>query len=81
MPIEVFLPRVTQTVETVRIIQWLKKEGDRVQKGEILFEMEADKANVEIESPGTGILGQILMPAEESAPIGTVVALIFPRGR
>jgi pyruvate dehydrogenase E2 component (dihydrolipoamide acetyltransferase) len=80
MPIEVFLPRVTQTVETVRITQWLKKEGDRVQKGEILFEMEADKANVEIESPGTGILGQILMPAEESAPIGTVVALIFLEG-
>ncbi|MBP1717204.1 MAG: Dihydrolipoyllysine-residue succinyltransferase [Deltaproteobacteria bacterium] len=80
MPMEVFLPRVTQTVETVRITQWLKKEGDRVQKGEILFEMEADKANVEIESPGTGILGQILLAAEESAPIGTVAALIFAEG-
>jgi pyruvate dehydrogenase E2 component (dihydrolipoamide acetyltransferase) len=80
MPIEVFLPRVTQTVETVRITQWLKNEGDRVQKGEILFEMEADKANVEIECPGTGVLGQILLAAEVNAPIGTVVALIFPAG-
>jgi pyruvate dehydrogenase E2 component (dihydrolipoamide acetyltransferase) len=80
MPIEVFLPRVTQTVETVRITRWLKKEGDRVQKGEILFEMEADKANVEIESPGTGILGQIFLAAEENAAIGTIVALIFLEG-
>ena len=80
MSIEVFLPRVTQTAEKASITKWLKSEGDWVEKGEALFEMETDKANVEVESPGTGVLGQILVGENEIMPIGTLVALIFAKG-
>lgn len=80
MAIEVHLPRVTQTAEKASITRWLKSEGDWVEKGEVLFEMETDKANVEVESPGTGVLGQIFLRENESRPIGTLVALIFSKG-
>lgn len=80
MPVEVYLPRVTQTAEKASITRWLKAEGDRVAKGDILFEMETDKANVEVEVPVTGILGQILLPEGKLAPVGHLVALIFAEG-
>ncbi len=80
MPVEVYLPRVTQTAEKASITRWLKAEGDQVAKGDILFEMETDKANVEVEVPVTGILGQILLPEGKLAPIGHLVALIFAEG-
>jgi pyruvate dehydrogenase E2 component (dihydrolipoamide acetyltransferase) len=80
MPIEVHLPRVTQTAEKASITRWLKAEGDRVAKGDILFEMETDKANVEVEAPEPGILGQILLPEGKLAPIGHLAALIFAEG-
>jgi pyruvate dehydrogenase E2 component (dihydrolipoamide acetyltransferase) len=80
MPVEVYLPRVTQTAEKASITRWLKGEGDRIAKGDILFEMETDKANVEVEAPVTGILGQILLPEGKLAPIGHLVALLFAEG-
>jgi len=80
MPIEVTLPRVTQTAEKASITRWLKKEGEWVEKGEALFEMETDKANVEVESPGAGVLGQIVLPENELMPVGTLAALLFPKG-
>ena len=80
MPVEVYLPRVTQTAEKASITRWLKAEGDRIAKGDILFEMETDKANVEVEAPATGILGPILLPEGKLAPIGHLVVLIFAEG-
>jgi pyruvate dehydrogenase E2 component (dihydrolipoamide acetyltransferase) len=80
MPVEIYLPRVTQTAEKASITRWLKAEGDRVAKGDILFEMETDKANVEVESPENGILGQILLREGKLAAIGHLVALIFVEG-
>lgn len=80
MPIEVYLPRVTQTAEKASITRWLKAEGDRVAKGDILFEMETDKANVEVEAPESGILAQIFLPEGKLAAIGYLVALIFAEG-
>ena len=80
MPVEVYLPRVTQTAEKASITRWLKGEGDRVAKGDVLFEMETDKANVEVEAPEAGILGQIFLPEGKLAAIGHLVALIFAEG-
>jgi pyruvate dehydrogenase E2 component (dihydrolipoamide acetyltransferase) len=59
-----------------RLIAWHKKEGERVEKGEILFEVETDKANLEIEASASGIVRRILLPADASAPVATVIALI-----
>src|SRR5207247_9564345 len=59
-----------------KIIKWLKKEVDRVQGGAILAEIETDKADVEMEAFGAGVLRKILVPAGEKAPVGTLIGVI-----
>jgi 2-oxoglutarate dehydrogenase E2 component (dihydrolipoamide succinyltransferase) len=75
MSVEVRVPQVTQTMSECTITRWLKREGETVEAGEPLFEMETDKAAVEVESPGSGRLAQILV-ASGPAPVGEVVAFI-----
>jgi pyruvate dehydrogenase E2 component (dihydrolipoamide acetyltransferase) len=72
----VILPKLGLTMDEGRLIAWHKKEGDRVEKGEVLFEVETDKANMEIEASASGIVRRILLPADASAPVATVIALI-----
>ncbi len=72
----VILPKLGLTMDEGRLIAWHKKEGDRVEKGEVLFEVETDKANMEIEASTSGIVRRILLPADASAPVATVIALI-----
>ncbi len=59
-----------------RIVAWHKREGDAVAAGDILFEVETDKATMEVESPTAGTLRKILYPADATAPVATVIALI-----
>src|SRR5438094_4488223 len=59
-----------------RIVAWHKREGDAVAAGEVLFEVETDKATMEVESPAAGTLRRILFAADSSAPVATVIALI-----
>jgi pyruvate dehydrogenase E2 component (dihydrolipoamide acetyltransferase) len=59
-----------------RIVAWHKHEGDTVAAGEVLFEVETDKATMEVESPTAGTLRRILYPADATAPVATVIALI-----
>jgi len=63
-------------MESGKIIKWLKKEGDRVQGGDILAEVETDKADVEMEAFGAGVLRKILAQAGEKAPVGTLIGVI-----
>ena len=72
----VILPKLGLTMDEGRLIAWHKKEGERVEKGEVLFEVETDKANLEIEASASGIVRRILLPADASAPVATVIALI-----
>ena len=72
----VILPKLGLTMDEGRLIAWHKKEGERVEKGEVLFEIETDKANMEIEASASGIVRRILLPADASAPVATVIALI-----
>jgi len=72
----VILPKLGLTMDEGRLIAWHKKEGDHVAKGEVLFEVETDKANMEIESPASGILRRILVAAGTSVPVTTLVALL-----
>jgi len=76
MPVEVVLPALGLTVEKGIIIKWLKKEGEKVNKGESLYEVETDKVTTEVESPASGILRKILVPEGVEVPILTVVAVI-----
>ena len=59
-----------------RIVAWHKREGDVVAAGDVLFEVETDKATMEVESPTAGTLRRILLDADAAAPVATVVALI-----
>jgi len=72
----VILPKLGLTMDEGRIVAWRKREGDRVAAGEILFEVETDKATMEVESPAAGMLRRILFAADAVAPVATVIALI-----
>jgi pyruvate dehydrogenase E2 component (dihydrolipoamide acetyltransferase) len=73
---EVIMPRLSDTMQEGTITRWLKKAGDEVKKGDILAEVETDKANMEVESYDSGILEQILVQEGEVAPIGKAIARI-----
>jgi pyruvate dehydrogenase E2 component (dihydrolipoamide acetyltransferase) len=73
---KVVMPKLSEAMETGKIIKWLKKEGDRIQGGDILAEIETDKADVEMEAFGAGVLRKILVPAGEKAPVGTLIGVI-----
>jgi len=73
---EVILPKLGQTMGFGTITEWLKQEGDPVQRGEVLFTVESDKATLEVESPTKGYLRKILVPAGEERPVLIPVALI-----
>lgn len=76
MAVEVVLPALGLTVEKGTILKWIKREGDAVNKGDSLYEVEADKVTTEVESPASGILRKILIPEGVEVPILTVVAVI-----
>ncbi|TMC79746.1 MAG: 2-oxo acid dehydrogenase subunit E2 [Chloroflexi bacterium] len=70
------LPKLGLTMDEGRIVAWHKRVGDAVAAGEVLFEVETDKATMEVESPTAGTLRRILFPADATAPVATVIALI-----
>jgi pyruvate dehydrogenase E2 component (dihydrolipoamide acetyltransferase) len=70
------MPKLSEQMETGKIIKWLKQEGDRVQSGDILAEVETDKADVEMEAFGAGVLRKILVSAGDTAPVGALIGVI-----
>lgn len=76
MSIEVVMPQMGQSVAEGTVIQWFKKEGDRVEKDEALLTINTDKIDVEIPSPEVGILSRILVRAGETVPVRTPLAYI-----
>jgi len=76
MVTEVVLPKLGQTMENGTIVEWVKQEGDPVRRGDLLFTVESDKATLEVEATTRGFLRRILVPAGETRPVMTVVALI-----
>jgi pyruvate dehydrogenase E2 component (dihydrolipoamide acetyltransferase) len=79
MPSEVKLPRLGQGMEAGTITKWLKSEGDTVEKGEPLFEIDTDKVTQEVESDYAGVLLKITLP-EGEAPVGQTIAYIGKEG-
>ena len=73
---KVQMPKLSEAMESGKLIKWIKKEGDRVQSGDILAEVETDKADVEMEAFGAGVLRKILVPAGERAPVGGLIGVI-----
>ena len=80
MATEVVVPMLGITVERGTIVEWLKKEGDPVEKGEIIFIVETEKVATEVESPASGILAKIMVPVGVEVPLLTPVAVITEPG-
>ena len=80
MPSPLAMPKPGQFTEECTIIRWLKKEGDPVAKGEVLFEIETDKSNMEVESFFEGVLLKILVPAGQTVPVQTIVGYVGQPG-
>lgn len=80
MAISVVMPALEMAQETGKLVSWLKKEGDRVSKGEPLLEIETDKAVMEIESPGDGVLAAVSAQPGTEVQVGKTIAWIVQPG-
>lgn len=80
MSINVTMPKLGMTMKEGKVAKWYKNEGDLVEKGENLFEVETEKITNKIESAGSGILFQVVVPAGTTVPIGTILAVIAEDG-
>ena len=73
---ELFIPQLGQTVESVTIINWHVKDGDRVEQGQEVLEVETDKATLEMESPSDGFVKHIIATAGQTLPVGDAVMVL-----
>ncbi len=81
MPTEVLMPALSPTMEKGNLAKWLKKEGDKVKSGDIIAEIETDKATMEVEAADEGTLGKILVPeGTADVAVNTPIAVILGEG-
>ena len=73
---DIFMPALSSTMTEGKIVEWLKKPGDKVERGESVLVVESDKADMDVESFHDGFLASIVMPAGSSAPVGETIGLI-----
>ena len=76
----VIMPKLGLTMTVGRVVQWLVEEGSEVTKGQILVEIESDKAIMQVESPADGVLGRIVVPKSEEVPVGEVIGWVVAPG-
>ena len=79
MPIQVLMPALSPTMEKGNLAKWLKKEGEAIKSGDVIAEIETDKATMEVEATDEGTLGKILIPegtadVAVNTPIATILA-------
>ena len=80
MATEVIMPALSPGQETGILLEWFKQEGETIEKGEPLMEVETDKANVEVEAEATGILSNISVQPGDEIHVGKVIAMILSEG-
>jgi pyruvate dehydrogenase E1 component beta subunit len=81
MPTEVLMPALSPTMEKGNLAKWLKKEGDAVKSGDVIAEIETDKATMEVEAADDGTLGKILVPeGSVDVAVNTPIAVILNEG-
>ncbi|WP_276199563.1 pyruvate dehydrogenase complex dihydrolipoamide acetyltransferase [Chelatococcus sp. XZ-Ab1] len=81
MPINILMPALSPTMEKGNLAKWLKKEGDAVKSGDILAEIETDKATMEVEAVDEGVLAKIVVPEGTSdVPVNDVIAVLAAEG-
>ncbi len=81
MPIDILMPALSPTMEKGNLSRWLKKEGDKIKPGDVLAEIETDKATMEVEAIDEGVLAKIVVPAGTAdVPVNNVIGLIAGEG-
>ena len=81
MPIQVLMPALSPTMEKGNLAKWLKKEGETIKSGDVIAEIETDKATMEVEATDEGTLGQILVPeGTQDVAVNTPIATILSEG-
>src|SRR5215470_12146187 len=77
---DITMPRLSDTMEEGKILKWRKQVGDRVAIGEIIAEVETDKADMELEAFDEGVLTEVRTAEGETAPVGAVIAVLGEAG-
>ena len=80
MPINIEMPKLSDTMTEGTVVRWLKKEGEEVEIGDIIAEIETDKATMEMEAFDEGILSKISVPEGGKAPVGSAIAILLEDG-
>jgi pyruvate dehydrogenase E2 component (dihydrolipoamide acetyltransferase) len=81
MPINILMPALSPTMEKGNLAKWLKKEGDKIKSGDVIAEIETDKATMEVEAVDEGILARILVPeGSQDVPVNQLIGLIAGEG-
>src|SRR5438874_13149847 len=80
MPVSVTMPRLGESVTEGTVTRWLKQEGDRVEADEPLLEVSTDKVDTEIPAPASGVLARIVVHEDETAEVGSELAVISGDG-
>src|SRR5213596_2652714 len=81
MPVNILMPALSPTMEKGNLAKWLKKEGDKVKPGDVLAEIETDKATMEVEAVDEGTLAKIVIPAGTAdVPVNQVIAVLAGEG-
>src|SRR4029078_6502069 len=81
MPIQVLMPALSPTMEKGNLSKWLKQEGDKVKSGDVIAEIETDKATMEVAEVDEGTLGKILVPeGTNDVAVNTPIAMILAEG-
>src|SRR3954468_16102473 len=81
MPINILMPALSPTMEKGNLAKWLKKEGDKVKSGDVIAEIETDKATMEVEAVDEGTLAKILVPeGTQDVPVNNVIAVLAGEG-
>ena len=81
MPIEILMPALSPTMKEGNLAKWVKKEGDKIKAGEVIAEIETDKATMEVEAVDEGTLGKILIAeGTENVAVNSCIALILNDG-
>jgi pyruvate dehydrogenase E2 component (dihydrolipoamide acetyltransferase) len=77
---EVIMPKMGDGMEEGTLLEWLKKEGEKVKSGEVIGTIQTDKATLELEAPGSGVLSGILLNAGQTVPVGQPIAMLLRDG-
>src|ERR687898_666524 len=81
MAIDILMPALSPTMEQGKLAKWLKKEGDKVKPGDVLAEIETDKATMEVEAIDEGVLAKILVPDDtDNVAVNTPIAILAEEG-